>query len=459
MQAWLPSSPKLLRRLGSRDAALIVMGGIIGSGIFMNPSVVARFVGSGRLVMAMWAAGGAIALLGAGIFAELAARRPHDGGLYAYLRDAFHPALAFVFGWTLLLVSQSGGMAAAAVTFANYFGQFAGFSLPVRAVAAVAIAVFTAINALGVRTGTTTQNAFMILKIVAIGAFAAIGIFAVRSAVQAPAAVPAGGMLATLGLAMVPVLFAYSGWQTSSFMTAELRDPHATLPRGLLAGVVLVVLLYLSVNATCLHALGVGGLALTNTPASDVAAMVFGPAGRVALAIVIAISTLGFLSNQILTSPRVYFQMAADGTFFKPLAWVNARTHAPVLAIVAQGAVAILITLFLNYGQILNYVTANDYIFFGLAAIALIVFRNRDARDPSAPRPVFRMPGHPFTTAIFLAAAWYIVGNTIVNSPRDTLVGVAILLSGLPVYWLFTARRSSPEAPRPALAARNPPDR
>ena len=435
------------------------MGGIIGSGIFMNPSVVARFVGSGSLVMAVWVAGGAIALLGAGIFAELAARRPHDGGLYAYLRDAFHPALAFVFGWTLLLVSQSGGMAAAAVTFANYFGQFGGFSLPIRAVAAVAIGVFTAINALGVRTGTTTQNAFMILKIVAIGAFAAIGLFAVRSVTAEPVSVPAGGMLATLGLAMVPVLFAYSGWQTSSFMTAELRDPHATLPRGLLAGVVLVVLLYLAVNATCLRALGIGGLALTNTPASDVAAMVFGPAGRVALAIVIAISTLGFLSNQILTSPRVYFQMAADGTFFKPLAWVNGRTHAPVLAIVAQGAVAIAITLFLNYGQILNYVTANDYIFFGLAAIALIVFRNRDARDPGAARPVFRMPGHPITTVIFLAAAWYIVGNTILNSPRDTLIGVAILLSGLPVYWLFTARRSPAAAPLPVPAARNPLDR
>ncbi len=430
-----------------RDAALIVMGGIIGSGIFMNPSVVARFVRSGLLVMGVWTAGGVVALLGAGIFAELAARRPHDGGLYAYLRDAFHPALAFIFGWTLLLVSQSGGMAAAAVTFANYFGQFTGLTLPLRAVAAAAIAVFTAINALGVRTGTTTQNAFMVLKIAAIAAFAAIGLFAVHAVANAPEAVPPSGTIATLGLAMVPVLFAYSGWQTSSFMTAELRDPHATLPRGLLAGVVLVVALYLGVNATCLHVLGIHALALTNTPASDVAEIAFGSAGRVAIAIVIAISTLGFLSNQILTSPRVYFQMAADGTFFKPLAAVNAQTHAPVLAIVVQGAVAVVITLFLNYGQILNYVTSNDYIFFGLSAIALIVFRRRDARDPQAPRPFFTMPGHPFTTVIFLAAAWYIVGNTIVNSPHDTLIGVAILLSGLPVYWLFT-RRQRRENPR-----------
>lgn len=439
MQAWGQSSPKLLRRLGTRDAALIVMGGIIGSGIFMNPSVVARFVGTGPLVMAVWVAGGAIALLGAGIFAELAARRPHDGGLYAYLRDAFHPALAFIFGWCLLLVSQSGGMAAAAVTFANYFGQLRGSPLPIRADAAIVIAIFTAINALGVRTGTTTQNAFMILKIAAIAAFAAIGCFAVRNvAAPSPVALPAGGAVTLIGLAMVPVLFAYSGWQTSSFMTAELREPNATLPRGLLVGVAIVVALYLAVNAACLHALGNRALALTNTPASDIAELAFGSIGRTLMAVVIAISTLGFLSNQILTSPRVYFQMAADGTFFKPLARVNPKTHAPVIAILAQGAVAVIVSLFFNYNQILNYVTSNDYIFFGLAAIALIIFRRRDAADREAPRPFFSMPGHPVTTIVFLAVAWYVVGDTVFNSPRDTLIGVGILLTGLPVYWLFT---------------------
>ncbi len=430
--------PTLLRRLGTRDAALIVMGGIVGSGIFMNPSVVARFVGNGVVMMAVWVAGGAIALLGAGVFAELAARRPHDGGFYAYLRDAFHPALAFIFGWTLLLVSQSGGMAAAGVTFANYFGPLTGHELPVRTVAAAAIAAFTLINALGVRTGTTTQNVFMLAKIVGIAGFVAAGVF-VSHPVFAPAAavVPAGGAFAAIGLALVPVLFSYSGWQTSSFMSAELKEPSRNLPRGLIVGVLIVVALYLAVNAACLRVLGINALALTKTPASDVAQVAFGPIGRQLIAAVIALSTLGFLSNQILTSPRVYFQMAADGTFFKPLAWVSARTHAPAIAILAQGIVAIVITLFFNYNQILNYVTCNDYIFFGLAAVALIVFRNRDARLPNAPRPFFRMPGHPVTTLLFLAAAWYIVGDTIFNSPRDTLVGVGILLSGLPVYWLF----------------------
>ena len=422
------------------------MGGIVGSGIFMNPSVVARFVGTGWLVMGAWIAGGVIALLGAGIFAELAARRPDDGGLYAYLRDAFHPALAFVFGWTLLLVSQSGGMAAAAVTFARYFDTLSGTHSSSAAVAVIAIAAFTAINALGVRTGTTTQNAFMALKILAIAAFVAIGLFFVHTVVPAGAApaVPAG--IGAIGLAMVPVLFAYSGWQTSSFMSAELRDPHATLPRGLIVGVLGVVLLYLAVNAACLRALGIGALAATTTPASDIAAIAFGPIGKWIMAGVIAVSTLGFLSNQILTSPRVYFQMASDGTFFKQLAWVNARTHAPVLAIVLQSVVAIVIALSGRYDQILNYVTCNDYIFFGLAAIALIVFRRRDASDLSAPKPVFRMPGHPFTTVLFLAAAWFIVGDTVVKSPIDTGVGIAILLTGLPVYALFVWRRRAASA-------------
>jgi basic amino acid/polyamine antiporter, APA family len=437
--------PHLLRRLGSRDAALIVMGGIVGSGIFMNPSVVARFVGSGFLVMAVWIAGGLIALLGAGIFAELAARRPDDGGLYAYMRDAFHPALAFMYGWTLLLVSQSGGMAAAAVTFSAYFTPLTGWHTATAVIAAVAIAAFTAINALGVRSGATTQNLFMAVKILAIGGFVAVGLLAGPHLSSLPSMPIANGTFAAIGLAMVPVLFAYSGWQTSSFMSAELKTPERTLPRGLLAGVLAVVVLYLAVNAVCLRVLGVHGLASTTTPASDIARLAFGPVGLRVMAIVIALSTLGFLSNQILTSPRVYFQMAADGTFFRQLAWVSSRTHVPVVAIVLQGIVAFVIALSGRYDQILNYVTCVDYVFFGLSALALFVFRSRDARNAAAFQPVFRMPGHPVTTLIFLAVAWSVVGDVLVKSPLATSVGLGILLSGLPVYWIFAYRRPGHE--------------
>jgi basic amino acid/polyamine antiporter, APA family len=442
--------PKLLRRLGSRDAALIVMGGIIGSGIFMNPSVVARHVHTAGLVMLVWAAGGLVVLLGGGIFAELAARRPSDGGLYAYMSDAFHPALAFMYGWTLLLVSQSGGMAAAAVTFAKYFTPLTGLPTSSVLVATIAIAFFTAINALGVRAGATTQNVFMLVKILAIGGFIAVGLFAHPALSSSVPNVMAGGTFAAIGLALVPVLFTYSGWQTSSFMTAELKEPQVTLPRGIIAGVLGVVALYLAVNAICLRVLGVQGLAATSTPASEIARLAFGPIGLTIMAIVIAISTLGFLSNQILTSPRVYFQMAADGAFFKQLAWVNPRTHAPVVAIVAQGIVAFVIA-FLPYDRILNYVTCIDYIFFGFSAIALIVFRSRDARNPAAPRPIFRMPGHPFTTLLFLVVAWGVVGDVVATSPAETGIGIAILLSGLPVYWLFTRRKSALALTQPTV--------
>ncbi len=423
------------------------MGGIVGSGIFMNPSVVARQVPTALLMMIVWAAGGAIALLGGGIFAELAARRPHDGGLYAYMRDAFHPALAFTYGWTLLLVSQSGGMAAAAVTFSNYFEPLTGLHVSTKLLGVVAIAAFTAVNALGVRTGTSTQNAFMLLKILAIGGFVAVGLFAPHGAHAAalPSALAGGATIAAMGLAMVPVLFAYSGWQTASFMSAELKEPAKTLPRGMLVGVLCVVVLYLAVNAVCLRVLGPGGLAATATPASAVAELAFGPVGERIMAIVVALSTLGFLSNQILTSPRVYFQMAADKTFFRKLAWVDPRTHVPVIAILLQGIVAAIIAVSGRYDQILNYVTSVDYTFFGLSAIALFVFRNRDARDPNAPKPYFRMPGHPWSTVLFLLAAWAIVGDVLVKSPVDTSIGLGILLTGLPAYAIFArynARRA-----------------
>ncbi|MBV8583840.1 MAG: amino acid permease [Candidatus Eremiobacteraeota bacterium] len=445
--------PKLLRRLGARDAALIVMGGIIGSGIFRNPSVVAKFAPDAVVIMAIWAIGGGIALLGGAIFAELAARRPHDGGLYAYMRDAFHPAVAFMYGWTLLLVSQSGGMAAAAVTFAGYVAPWIGTHLNEATLetvlALVAIGAFTLVNALGVRQGANAQNAFMVVKIAAIAAFVAVGLFAPHAPVGASlssSGFVGGNVIAAMGLAMVPVLFSYSGWQTSSFMTAELKEPERTLPRGMIWGVVTVVVLYLAVNAVSLRALGVQNLAATNAPATAIAQLAFGKAGAWLMTVVVALSTLGFLSNQILTSPRVYFQMAADGTFFRQLAWVHPRTHVPVIAIVAQGTVAGIITLSGAYDQILNYVTTVDYIFFGLSAIALIVFRNRDARDPSAARPFYSIPGHPWSTGLFLVIAWGIVGDVLVKSPVPTLIGLSILASGLPVYWLFTRRRLQNDA-------------
>ncbi len=436
--------PHLLRRLGVRDAALVVMGGIIGSGIFVNPSVVARLVHTPVYIMLAWIVGGVIAIVGAGVFAELAARRPYDGGVYAYLRSAYHPVVAFCYGWTLLLVSQSGGSAAAAVTFAFYLPKITGVALTTvqgTVVGVVVLAIFTIINCLGVRESTTTQNAFMIAKIVAIGGVIVAGLFAVHATASMGVPIVPGDFnpFAAIGLSLVPVMFAYSGWQTSTFMAGEMRESNRSLPIGILVGVVGVIVLYLAMNLVCLYVLGPVGLAGTMTPASDIIQAVVGPIGAKIMAGIVALSTLGFISNQILTSPRVYFQMAADGTFFKQLAWISPNTHVPIVAIAVQGAAAILIALTgpERYNLILNWVTSIDYVFFGFAALAIFIFRRRD-RIAGAPEPWFRIPLHPWSTLLFLGASWAIVVDVVLKSPMDASYGIGVLLTGIPVYYVFS---------------------
>jgi APA family basic amino acid/polyamine antiporter len=439
---------KLARRLGVFDAALIVMGGIIGSGIFRNPSVVAQRVHTPSLILFVWGLGGVVALLGAFIFAELAARRPHDGGLYAYMRDAFHPVVAFMYGWTLLLVSQSGGAAASAVTFAGYFPVvFGGWHVDAKVLAVATLGFLTIVNCFGVRAGSNVQNLFMILKIGAIGGLIAVGIFAPAS--HASHALPAFAshvdVMTAMGVAMIPVLFAYSGWQTSSFMTGELKQPQRTLPLGMLWGVIAVVVLYMLVNVVCLRVLGANGLMHTATPASDVLQAVIGPRGAQIIAAAVMLSTFGFMSNQILTSPRVYHAMADDGVFFRQVAWVHPQTRVPIIAIALQGIFAIVIALSGQYDQILNYVTSVDYVFFTLSAIALFVFRARDAgSNVDIPRGL-RVPGHPISTAIFMLIAFGVVLDTYIKYPQNSLIGLAILLAGIPVYYVFVAKQRPAE--------------
>jgi APA family basic amino acid/polyamine antiporter len=434
---------RLARRLGVYDAALIVMGGIIGSGIFRNPSVVAQRVHTPALILIVWACGGAIALLGGFVFAELAARRPDDGGLYAYMRDAFHPVVAFMYGWTLLLVSQSGGAAASAITFAGYLDRIGPFHPSQQVIAVATLAFLTIVNCFGVRAGSNVQNFFMVLKIGAIAALIGAGLFAHPSAA---AALPAHGfsgnwdMLTAMGVAMIPVLFAYSGWQTSSFMTGELKEPQRTLPLGMIWGVAGVVALYMLVNFVCVHALGPVGLMRTDTPASDVLQLVLGPRGAQLIAAAVMLSTFGFMSNQILTSPRVYHAMALDGVFFKGVGWVHPKSRVPVIAIALQGLFAIVIALSGRYDQILNYVTSVDYVFFALSALALFIFRARDRRAGAQIPAGFRVPGHPVSTAVFLLAAVAVVLDTYIKYPQNSLIGLALLLVAVPIYYAFLAR-------------------
>lgn len=438
------SSPGLARKLGLFHATMLVMGGIIGSGIFINPYVVARQVHSPFLILAVWVFGGLIALAGAFIYAELAARRPNVGGQYAYIREAYHPSVAFVYGWALLLVIQTGGMAAVAVTFAKYFVALTGIPVADWMLASLALAGLTAINCFGVSAGAGVQSGLMVLKIIAITALIVVGLTAGQTApVETPAQLldrpVSADLLTAIGAAMVPVLFAYGGWQTASFVAAEMREPRRDLTRGLIIGVTGVVLLYLGVNIVCVMVLGPSGLAATTTPVSDVMGIRFGNAGGRLVAAAISISTLGFLSQSMLTAPRVYYAMAKDGLFFRSVAWVQPRTRVPVIAIALQGAMAVVIALSGQYEQILNYVVSVDFIFFGLTATCVFVLRRRDGQSDAG----YKIPGHPITTGLFVAACWLVVANTLYSYPSNSAIGVAIMAAGLPVYFLWSRRRLS----------------
>lgn len=430
-------APHLARRLGAFDATMIVMGGIIGSGIFMNPAVVARQVHTPAMIVGAWIAGGVIALLGAFAYAELAALRPDVGGQYAYLRDAYHPSVAFLYGWALLLIVQSGGMAAVATTFARYFVELTGLPAPPAVVAVATLIVLTAINCIGVRSGSNTQNALMILKLLAIVMLVVAGAAMVSPRAGGAMlldAAPSRDLLLRFGAAMTPVMFAYGGWQTASFVSAELKRPRRDLAIGLLAGVAGVIAVYVAVTFVCVRALGPAGLAATSTPASAVMRLALGERGARLIAAGIAVSTLGFLSQSMLTAPRVYYAMAADGLFFRVIGRISAKTQVPTAAIALQGAVAIVITLSGTYDQILGYVVATDFIFFGLTGLALFIFRRRQ------PAAGFRTPGHPVTTALFIASCWIIVAATIIKAPRDSAIGLCILAAGLPAYGWWRLR-------------------
>jgi basic amino acid/polyamine antiporter, APA family len=421
----------LARRLGAFDATMIVMGGIIGSGIFINPYVVARQVHTPALILGAWIAGGAIALLGAFIYAELAALRPEAGGQYAYLRDAYHPSVAFLYGWGLLLVVQSGGMAAVAVTFARYTHT----RLPDAFVATITLLVLTIINCFGVRSGSNTQTVLMLLKLAAIAMLIVVPLWSGAARFEHPSATRPTTTLLLFAAAMTPVMFAYGGWQTASFMSAELKRPERDLAIGLLAGVAGVIAVYVGVNIVCLRVLGPEGLAATMTPASEVMRLALGERGANLIAIGIAISTLGFLSQSMLTAPRVYYAMAADGLFFRSVAKVHPTTRVPVVAIALQGVVAIVIALSGTYEQILSYVVSVDFLFFGLTGVALFLFRRRDRSAH------FRTPFHPVSTLVFTLACWLVVAGTVAQSPKNSIIGFAILAAGLPAY-AFWRRRS-----------------
>jgi APA family basic amino acid/polyamine antiporter len=438
------------RRLGTFDATMVVVGAIIGAGIFLNPAIVAQRVGTSALVLAAWALGGAIAVVGALCFAELGARLPRAGGGYVYLRDAFGPLPAFLYGWTQLLVINTGGIAAVAITFASYSVDVAGGGdVWIKPLAVGAIVFLSAVNAAGVRFGAWVQNAFTLLKLAALALLVGAGVWLFTqggggSGPAAEVAPPTGSLVLAMGTALVAVLFAYGGWQHANNIAEEIRDPERRLPTALLVGVGIVVTVYLLANAAYLMALGPAGLAGSTAPAADALRAAAGPWGGVAIAVGVACSTFGILNVFIMAAPRIYQAMAADGIFFESVARLSPRTRTPVVGIWIQMFWAVLLALSGSYAQLLDWVVFGDWIFFGLIVATLFVYRRRDpAAGPAGPGgapPAFRAPAYPLLPALFVVTAVFVVYSSVVSNPRNALYGSLLIGAGVPAF-LGWARR------------------
>jgi APA family basic amino acid/polyamine antiporter len=434
------------RALGPFDATMVVVGGIIGSGIFINPYIVAQRLDSTPLVLAAWAAGGAIALAGALAYAELGALFPKVGGQYAYLRDAYHPLAGFLYGWALLAVIESGAIAAVAIAFASYALRLIGRGdLSPAPLAIGSLILLSAVNYVGVKPGSRVLNVFVVLKVAALAALILFGALAPATAgwwsVARTASEPAAPGIVAFGAALVPILFAYGGWQNANYIAEEVENPRRNLPLSLLAGTATVVLIYLLVNIVYLRAMGLQGLADTTTPAADAARRMFGAIGDRFVTAAIAISTFGFLDLAILAPTRVYYAMAADRLFFPALAKLHPTYRTPVTAIALQTTWSCILALSGTYGQLLNYVVFADWIFFTMTVSTVFAFRGR---YPLAGRPAgtFRSPAVPLLPALFVAAGAGVVLSVIWADPASAARGALLLAAGVPVfYWFRRAER------------------
>lgn len=442
--------PTYARQLSLFDGIMVVVGGIIGSGIFLSPAIVAQRVDTPGLILGAWALGGALALLGALCFAELGARRPEAGGGYVYLREAFGPLYGFLYGWMVLLVSTTGAIAALAIIFAQYFTDLIGLSSAwVNPVAVGSIVVLSGINYFGVRFGSLTQNIFTVLKLAALAGLIVAGLgwgagaLARESTAASSIATPSvWSVVAAVGAALIPVLFAHGGWQHANHLAGELKNPGRTLPRALLLGVAIVVGVYLLANGAYLSTLGVEGLATSDAPAYDAMRAVAGETGSTLIGAGVVASVFGILNLYIMAGPRVYQAMADDGLFFRPLARLHPQYRTPHNAILLQAGWAIALALSRTFGQLLDYIVFGDWIFFALIAATLFAYRRREDRPAEAP---FRMAGYPGVPLLFIAASGFVVFSSIRSNPVNAVWGTLLIASGIPVF-LFWQRWTAADA-------------
>lgn len=412
------TSGDLPRVLGLGDVFSLLVGTVIGSGIFIVPATIAAAVGSPLLMMAVWVVGGVLSFFGALAFSELAAAYPQAGGMYVYLREAYGRLVAFLFGWALFFVIESGSIAALAVAFST---KYLPFFVPVspaasKAVSVALILLLVCVNYAGVRWGALVQKTLTIFKVAAL-VVVSIAVFLFADGDPSHFVTPAAtdwspALVGSFGVGLVAALWAYKGWEVVTFTAGEVRDPQRNVPLGLFFGTLTIVVLYLTANLAYLYASPIAAIAASNRIAADAMNAAVGPIGASIIAAVILLSITGALNGTILTCPRVFFAMSRDGLFFKRIADVHATYRTPHVAIMATGAWSAVLCFTGSFEQLLSYVIFGQWIFFGLTVGAVFILRRT---RPDLPRP-YRTWGYPVTPALFIAAALFISVNSLVSS-------------------------------------------
>lgn len=445
---------RLPRRLGLWSAVAVAVGSTIGSGIFRTPASVAARVEDVGVFLAIWVVGGIVAICGALTYAELAAMFPRSGGIYVFIKEGFGSLPAFLFGWAELLVIRPGAFGAISITASAYSLRLVGIDpatsvagLPLHAeqlLAAVYVAIVAAVNLRGIHRGAVLQNISTAFKVAALAALIVLG-FVLGGGVppvgEAGTAAPV--TLSPVLLALVAILWAYDGWADLAFVGGEVRDPQRNLPRALVLGTVIVVVLYLGANLVYLHLIPMARMKDAELVAADSAQLLFGSAGVIAVSAAVAVSTFGTLNGSMMTAPRIFYALADDGQFPKVIARVDPKTGAPHAAILLTAVLGMVFVLVRSFSQLADQFVIGIWPFYALAVAAIYVLRRR---RPDAYRP-YRTWGYPLVPAVFLIASLFLLGNYFVSQPIDSAVDIGVLLSGIPVY-AWWRRTHAPAATR-----------
>ncbi|WP_049623692.1 APC family permease [Frateuria defendens] len=439
-----PSRPTYLRRLGTWDAAMIVIGGVIGAGIFRTPATIAERTGSGTQLLTLWTLGGLLTLAGVLCYAELGARRPQAGGTYIYLREAFGQLPAFLFGWTMALINYPGSVAAVATTFADYFCTALGLSaIFIKPVAVGAICFIVGVNLFGIRAGAWVQNIFTVLKLSAIALLVVVGLVLARGHLglvlepEPGRSVPPNALFG----ALLPVMFTYGGFHYLNDLAGEVREPQRTLPRALGMGMLGVMICYVLANFAYLAGLGHSGLAASHAPAADLVQRLFGTPGATLIALGIACSTFGYCNIAIAGGARVLQTMGADGMFFSAVGRIDPQSRAPQVALATLGAWAIVLTLSGSFGQLLDYTTVGEWLGHAAGIATLFWYRRHLAEQPSP----YRVPFYPWLPLLFVTTVLAVIAATAITELRNAGMSLLIIALGVPVYygWRWLERQSA----------------